>query len=68
MSHLTENPDLMLEALVVLVRRSGGSVTIRPDEAPGPFNLLSKFDSNGLHLALEEGMDAYVKATNPGNS
>lgn len=66
MSYLTENPDLMLETLAVLVRRAGGSVTITGDEAPGPFNLLSKFDGKQLHLVLEEGRDAYDKAMNPG--
>lgn len=66
MSFLTENPDLMIEALVVLVRRAGGSVTITKAEAPGPFNLLSKFDGSELHLVLEEGMDAYQKAQSGG--
>jgi len=54
MSHLTDNPELMVEALAVLVRKMGGQVTIRPAEAPGPFNLLSKFDDDGLHLLLDE--------------
>lgn len=57
MSFLTENPDLMIEALAVLVRRAGGSVTIDKNEAPGgPFNLLSKFDRDAgkLYLVLDE--------------
>jgi hypothetical protein len=53
-SFLTEHPDVMLEALVVLVRRLGGEVTITRDEAPGPFNLFSKFDGERLHLVLDE--------------
>jgi len=54
LSHLTENPDLMVEALAVMVKRAGGTVTLRPDETLGPFNLMSKMDSSGLHLVLDE--------------
>lgn len=54
MSFLTENPEVMLEALAILVRRAGGSVTIRDDSEIGPFDLLSKFDDDGLHLVLDE--------------
>ena len=66
MSYLTDNPEVMLEALAVLIRRAGGSVTIASDEGPGPFNLLSKFDGEKLHLVLEEGQAAYEKAMKPG--
>lgn len=54
MSHLTDNPELMVEALAVLVRKLGGQVAIKREEAPGAFNLLSKFDDDGLHLLLDE--------------
>ena len=55
MSYLTENPDLMLEALAVLVKRLGGYVEISASDAPGPFNLLSKFDPSGkLYLMYEQ--------------
>jgi hypothetical protein len=53
MSFLTENPDMMMEALCVLVRRA---VTIKADESPGPFNLISKWAPGELHLVLEEGL------------
>lgn len=53
MSHLTENPEMMLEALAVLVMRQGGTVTICADECPGPFNLLSKWDGDRLHLVID---------------
>lgn len=56
MSQLTENPEMMLEALAALVLRAGGTVTIADHECPrGPFNLWSKFEPGvGLHLHLEE--------------
>ena len=58
MSYLTENPEVMIEVLAVLVRRAGGTVTIEGDEAPGPFNLLSKWDGKRLHLVLDEAVTA----------
>lgn len=60
MSHLTENPELMLEALAILVERLGGTVEISTDDsfAIGPFNLMSKFDPEAgklfLHLDKEQ--------------
>lgn len=54
MSHLTENPELMLEVLAVLVRNAGGTVSINRAEAPGPFNIWSKLDGETLHLTLDE--------------
>ena len=68
MSYLTDNPCLMQEALCVLVRKLGGSVTITRDDAPGPFNLMSKFDKDGLHLVLEEGTEAYKNAISSGSA
>ena len=60
MSILMERPELMLEALAIMVRRAGGSVEIGTDESFAiPFNLLSKWDENGLRLVLEEGPDAH---------
>lgn len=59
MSYLTENPELMLEVLAVMVRRAGGSVEISGEEAPGPFNLSSKVDHAGkLYLYLDENLTA----------
>jgi hypothetical protein len=56
-SFLTENPAVMMEAVAVLVRRAGGSVTINlKEEAPGPFTLLSKIGEGKLYLVLEEGL------------
>ena len=52
MSHLTENPELMLEVLAVLVKRAGGTVTI--DETPGPFNLMTKWENGRLYIVLDD--------------
>lgn len=59
MSELTENPELMLEALAILVKRAGGSVELAASETLGPYNLLSKFDraAGKLYLVFEEGGD-----------
>lgn len=54
MSYLTDNPDVMAEALAILVKRAGGTVTIPFTESPGPYNLLSKFDADKLHLVYED--------------
>lgn len=58
MSHLTDSPDLMLEVLAIMVKRSGGRVTITASETLEPFNLLSKFDEDGIHLFLDEDITA----------
>ncbi|RAK52117.1 hypothetical protein [Phenylobacterium deserti] len=57
MSFLTDNPDIMIAALAILVRRAGGSVTITESEVPGEFNLMSKWGEGVLHLALDEGAE-----------
>lgn len=57
MSYLTDNPDLMLEIIAVLVRRAGGAVAVSPNEGPGPFRLLHKRDAEGvMHLSLDENI------------
>ena len=54
MSQLTENPEMMLEVMAILVDRLGGSVEVSADESfsIGPFNLLSKFDPDAKKLYL----------------
>jgi hypothetical protein len=52
MSYLTDNPDLMLEALAILVKRAGGSVELAESETLGPYNLMSKFDGAAGKLFL----------------
>jgi len=52
-SAISENPELMLEVLAVLVRKAGGHVRIERSEALGPFNLLSRVTDDGLELRLE---------------
>ena len=54
MSYLTDHPELMVEVIAALVRRQGGSVTVTKEDLPGPFNLLSKFDDGGFHIAVED--------------
>lgn len=70
MSYLTDNPDLMMEALAILVRRAGGSVTLRSNEGPGPFTLLSKVGPGELHLSLDENVSLeeaiYIQSTDGG--
>jgi hypothetical protein len=57
MSYLTDNPDLMMETLAVLVKRAGGTVTIKASETLGPFILHSKFAPGALlHLVLQENV------------
>lgn len=64
MRYLTENPDIMLEVLAVLLRRGGGQVTLTPDEDPGPFNILSKWEPDGrLHLVLDESEGALERVS-----
>lgn len=60
MSALTDKPEIMLEVLAVLVRRLGGSVEIRPEDYPGPFNLMTKVDAEKgeLYLVLDETLSA----------
>lgn len=57
MSYLSDNPDLMMEALAKLVHKAGGYIRLTGDDEPsGPFNILSKYDGiNGiLELKLDE--------------
>jgi hypothetical protein len=59
MSALSENPELMLEVLAILVRKAGGHVIIGRADAPGPFNLMSRVTpDNKLELLLKEGAEA----------
>lgn len=59
MSALTDRPDIMLEVLAVLVRRLGGHVTIDATDTPGPLNLMTRVDANGVfHLVLDETLSA----------
>lgn len=55
MGLLTDNPRITMEALVVMVRRAGGKVVIKPGEGPGPYNLMAWVEGNELHLELQEG-------------
>jgi hypothetical protein len=54
MSFLSEHPEVMMEVIAVLVQRAGGSVEITKAEAPGPFNLLTKFDGHGSFFVVRE--------------
>lgn len=58
MNWLEEQPALMMELLAIMVRRSGGRVSIGADESPGPYNLMSAVDPDNqqIHLVLEEGL------------
>jgi len=55
MSFLTERTELMMEVIAVLVQRLGGSVQITKEEAPGPFNLMTKVGEDGtFHIVRED--------------
>lgn len=56
MTDLIDNPELMLEALAVMVKRAGGYVKLDRSETLGPFSLDSAFDEGALHLRLDESL------------
>lgn len=43
-----------MEVIAVLVGKLGGSVEITKADAPGPFNLMTKFDESGSFFIVRE--------------